>query len=113
MSYAKASKALGQCDRCGFTYKLSLLKYQIEDSKRNGLRVCPTCLDEDQPQLKLGQVNTSDPQSLYNPRVDTGKKSSTSYSAFDPIGGGVTAFGSSTMGLNIKGEIGKLTVSTE
>ena len=28
------------------------------------------------------------------------------------VGGGVTAFGSSTMGLDIKGEVGKLTVST-
>ena len=113
MAYARASKALGQCDRCGFTYKLNLLQYQIEDSKRNGLRVCPECLDEDQPQLKLGELNVVDPQNLYNPRIDTGEKDSTSYYSFNPIGGGVTVFGSSTMGLDMKGKIGKLTVSTE
>ena len=113
MAYAVGKKALGQCDRCGFSYKLNTLQYQIEDGKRNGLRVCYDCLDEDQPQLKIGEVNTNDPQNLYNARVDTGKTNSTSYAAFDPIGGGVTEFGSSTMGLDIKGEVGKLKVSTE
>ena len=113
MAYARASKALGQCDRCGFSYRLNTLQYEIEDGKRNGLRVCHECLDEDQPQLKLGQVNTSDPQNLYNARVDTGRAISTRYSSFDPIGGGVTVFGSSTMGLDMTGEIGKLKVSTE
>jgi|TARA_R110000824_G_scaffold104804_2_gene248507 hypothetical protein len=112
MAYARASKALGQCDRCGFSYKLNTLKYEIENGKRNGLRVCKECFDEDQPQLKLGQLNIVDPQNLYNPRVDTGEANSTRYYAFDPIGGGVTVFGSSTMGLNIKGEIGNLKVST-
>ena len=63
--------------------------------------------------VKIGEVNTNDPQNLYNARVDTGKTNSTSYAAFDPIGGGVTEFGSSTMGLDIKGEVGKLKVSTE
>ena len=113
MAYARGKKALGQCDRCGFTCKLSELQYEIFDSKRNGLRVCYECLDEDQPQLKLGELNIVDPQNLYNPRVDSGEVESTSYYAFDPIGGGVTEFGSSTMGLDIKGEVGELKVSTE
>ena len=56
---------------------------------------------------------TEDFQNLYNPRVDSGEVESTSYYAFDPIGGGVTEFGSSTMGLDIKGEVGELKVSTE
>ena len=110
--YAQGKKALGICDRCGFSFKLNNLKYEILDSKRTGFRVCNECFDEDQPQLKLGQINTSDKQSLYNPRVDTGEEESTTYFAFDPIGGGVSEFGSRTMGLDIKGEIGKVTVST-
>ena len=77
--YAQGKKALGLCDRCGFTYKLNTLKYEIVDSKRNGLRVCNECFDQDQPQLKLGNINTSDNQALFDPRVDTGKQSSTSY----------------------------------
>ena len=77
--YAQGKKALGLCDRCGFTYKLNTLKYEIVDSKRNGLRVCNECFDQDQPQLKLGNINTSDNQGLFDPRIDTGKQSSTSY----------------------------------
>ena len=110
MAYARGKKALGQCDRCGFTYKLNELQYEIFDSKRNGLRVCYECLDEDQPQLKLGELNIVDPQNLYNPRVDTGEKESTTYYAFNPVGGGVTEFGSSTMGLDITAELGKVKV---
>ena len=104
MSYARASKALGQCDRCGFTYKLSLLKYQIEDSKRNGLRVCSECFDVDHPQYKLGEVDTADNQALFNPRVDRGRKESTTYFGFDPVTG---------IGLILTSEVGKVTVSTE
>ena len=89
MGYAVGKKANGICDRCGFTYLLSNLKYEIEDQKRNGLRVCSECFDQDQPQLQLGKIRHT-----------------------ESIGGGVTAFGSSTMGLDIKGEVGKLTVST-
>ena len=44
MAYERGKKALGQCDRCGFTYKLSELQYELFDSKRNGLRVCYECL---------------------------------------------------------------------
>ena len=112
MAYARASKAIGDCDRCGFTYKLNELRYQIEDSKRNGLRVCSECFDEEQPQLKLGELNISDPQSLYDPRVDRGKSESTTYFSWNPIGGGLEVFGSSTMGLKMKGKVGKLKVST-
>tara|TARA_R100001015_G_C4622932_1_gene180550 strand:+ start:912 stop:1253 length:342 start_codon:yes stop_codon:yes gene_type:complete len=112
MAYARASKALGQCDRCGFSYKLNKLKYEIEDSKRNGMRVCEDCFDVDHPQLKLGEVNASDPQTLFNPRPDGGETESTTYFSFNPVGGGLAQFGSSTMGLNIKGEVGKVKVST-
>ena len=98
MSYAIGKKALGICDRCGFTYKLNELFYQIENSIRNGQRVCTECLDEDQPQLKLGELNTSDAQSLYNSRPDSGKAES--------------KMGSRTMGLTMHGKVGKLTVST-
>ena len=112
MAYARASKALGQCDRCGFTFKLNFLKYEIEDRKRNGMRVCNECFDEDHPQLKLGELNVSDPQSLFNARPDGGEVESTTYYSFNPVGGGVAQFGSSTMGLNIKGQIGTVKVST-
>mgnify|MGYP001294209521 CR=1 FL=1 len=110
--YAAGKKALGLCDRCGFSYKLKDLKYEIQDKVRNGLRVCNDCFDPDQPQYRVGELNTSDPQALFNPRTDSGEVESTSYGAFDPIGGGVDVFGSSTMGLKIEGKVGNITVST-
>jgi hypothetical protein len=112
MAYAAGKRALGLCDRCGFTYKLSELKYEIEDQVRNGLRVCSSCFDQDHPQLQLGKVKFTDPQALYNPRADSGEKSSTSYYAFNPVGGGVTEFGSSTVGLKMTGKVGKVKVVT-
>ena len=100
MAYARASKALGQCDRCGFSYRLNTLQYEIEDGKRNGLRVCSECFDVDQPQLKLGEVNTSDNQALFDARVDTGREASTSY------------FGSNTLSSQaLTGSIGIITTS--
>ena len=30
--YAAGKKALGDCDRCGFTYKLNNLQYEILDN---------------------------------------------------------------------------------
>jgi|DEB19_MinimDraft_3_1074340.scaffolds.fasta_scaffold00242_7 hypothetical protein len=68
--FAQGKKALGICDRCGFTYRLVELKEQIEDARLTGLLVCDECLDEDQPQLQLGKIPINDPQALQNPRPD-------------------------------------------
>ena len=112
MAYARGKKALGICDRCGFTYKLKELFFEIEDGSRNGLRVCNDCFDKDHPQLKLGEVKTNDPQALFRARPDTGKDQSARYYAWNPIGGGMSQFGSSTMNLKMTGELGKIEVST-
>lgn len=101
--YAKATKALGTCDRCGFTYKLSELKCEVQDEVLNGLRVCRECFDPDHPQYRIGQLNITDPQSLYDPRVDTGKKNSTNYFGFNPV---------NSTGIVLTGHIGKVTITT-
>ena len=85
MAYAAGKKALGICDRCGFTVKLKDLKYEVRDSSRTGFRVCTNCLDQDHPQLKIGDVDTSDNISLFNPRPDTGEQDSTTYFGFNPV----------------------------
>lgn len=69
--FARGSRALGICDRCGQTNKLSALRFQVVAQKPTGLRVCPGCLDVDHPQLMLGRVPVSDPQALKDPRPDT------------------------------------------
>tara|TARA_Y100001937_G_scaffold127988_1_gene201948 strand:- start:1120 stop:1935 length:816 start_codon:yes stop_codon:yes gene_type:complete len=85
MAYAVGKKALGICDRCGFTYKLSELKYEVQDQKRTGNRVCTYCLDPDHPQFRLGEVDTSDSIGLFNPRPDTNRKDFASYYGFNPV----------------------------
>lgn len=66
--FASEKKAIGECDRCGVTYPLKELKFQIIRMKKTNLRVCPECLDVDHPQYKIGTFKITDPQALKNPR---------------------------------------------
>jgi len=111
-SYASGKNAFGFCDRTGFRYPLKDLVPQIENGKPNGLLVGRDVVDQDQPQLQLGRVRTLDPQALRDPRPDTGQAESRRMYAFDPIGGGNTALGGRTVGLDMTAEIGEITVST-
>tara|TARA_R100001086_G_scaffold90512_2_gene44649 strand:+ start:3463 stop:3777 length:315 start_codon:yes stop_codon:yes gene_type:complete len=101
MAYAKSTKALGICDRCGFTYKLNELKYEVQNETRNGLRVCHNCFDPDQPQFKVGRLNTADPMALFDPRTDSGEKASTQYYGFNPV---------NSTGNILRGKIGKVKI---
>ena len=83
--YAQGKKALGICDRCGFTYLLKNLRYEVQNKSKNGLKVCNECFDPDQPQYDVNTISTIDPQSLYDPRVDTGEADSRRLFAFNPI----------------------------
>lgn len=71
-AFASGKYALGICDRCGFTYRLKELRAQVINRVTSGLLVCQDCLDEDHPQLRLGEVDATDAQALENPRPDTG-----------------------------------------
>tara|TARA_X000001382_G_C3143007_1_gene170234 strand:+ start:71 stop:352 length:282 start_codon:yes stop_codon:yes gene_type:complete len=70
MAYASGKRSKAICDRCGQKYKYSQLREEVENSRRNGLRVCSSCLDVDHPQLKLGKTKIVDNQALKNPRPD-------------------------------------------
>lgn len=109
-SYAKGKHAFGYCDRTGFRYPLRDLVRQIEDGRWNGLLVGRDVVDQDQPQLKLGDVNASDPQALRFPRPDDGLADSRRLYAWNPVGGGDTALGSRTVGLDMEGLVGRVTV---
>ena len=69
--FATGKKAIAECDRCGFRYKLKELKKLVIKTKNINLLVCPTCWEPDQPQLQLGMYPVYDPQALQNPRKDT------------------------------------------
>jgi hypothetical protein len=69
--YAAGKHAKGICDRCGLTFKLAELKPETVNKKITNLRVCRACLDEDHPQLRLGDLRVDDPQALENARPDS------------------------------------------
>ena len=99
-SWATGSRAFGFCDRCAQRYQLSELAFQIINKRNSGLKVCPECLDIDQEQLRLGEVDSSDPQSLRDPRPDTSQISSQTMFGWNPIGNSLT---------KISGKTGSLT----
>ena len=68
--YASGKNAIAECDRCGQSFKLSVLKTEIIKTKEYNLLVCPACWDPDHPQLQLGMYPVDDPQALRNPRPD-------------------------------------------
>jgi hypothetical protein len=109
-NYASGKHAFGFCDRTGFRYKLKDLVPQIEAGRPNGMLVGRDVVDKDNPQLQLGLINMSDPQALRNPRPDGGFFQSRELSAWNPVGGGNTAMGSRTVGLDCSGHVGRVTV---
>ena len=76
MSYASGKHSFGICDRTGLRYKIRNLVYEIENGRKNGLRVGKDIADKDHPQNKLGKVRIHDPQSLKDPRPEAAEGSS-------------------------------------
>ena len=103
MTFAVGKKSQAICDRCGFTVKLKDLKFEIRDQSRTGFRVCTNCLDEDHPQLRIGDVDTSENISLFNPRPDTGEQDSTTYFGFNPV---------TSTGIVLRAEAGTVKIQT-
>lgn len=68
--FASGKKAIAECDRCGFRFKLKDLKKLIIKTKQVAIKVCPECWEPDQPQLQLGMYPIDDPQALREPRPD-------------------------------------------
>tara|TARA_R110000764_G_scaffold52333_1_gene114147 strand:- start:3281 stop:3607 length:327 start_codon:yes stop_codon:yes gene_type:complete len=102
--FAGGKHAFGFCDRCGFRYDLAKLNYEVEDKRRNGLRVCSSCLNPDQPQLQLGRFRVYDPQTLRDPRPDLSQLESQSLFGFNPVG--------AEQSLEMTATIGSVTVTT-
>ena len=68
--FASGKRAISQCDRCGFRFKLKQLKSLVIKTKNVNIMVCPECWEQDHPQLQLGMYPVDDPQALRNPRPD-------------------------------------------
>jgi hypothetical protein len=68
--FTSGKKAIAECDRCGFRFKLKQLKKETVKTKERNLLVCSQCWSPDHPQLMLGMYPIEDPQALRNPRPD-------------------------------------------
>lgn len=68
--FAAGAKAIADCDRCGFRFKLKELKKETVKGKLHDILVCTACWSPDHPQLMLGTFPVQDPQALRDPRPD-------------------------------------------
>ena len=68
--FASGKNSIAECDRCGFRYKLTVLKKEVVKTKLYNILVCPECWSPDQPQLQLGMYPVDDPQGVRDPRPD-------------------------------------------
>ena len=68
--FSSGKNSISECDRCGFRFKLTLLKKEVVKTKTYNLLVCPECWNPDQPQLLLGMFPVDDPQGVRDPRPD-------------------------------------------
>lgn len=68
--FSSAKNSIAECDRCGFRFKLKVLKKLIIKTKQVTIKVCPMCWEPDQPQLQLGMYPVQDPQAVREPRPD-------------------------------------------
>lgn len=68
--FASGKKAIAECDRCGFRFRLKELRSLVIKTKQVNVLVCKECWEPDHPQLMLGMYPVSDPQALRNPRPD-------------------------------------------
>jgi hypothetical protein len=93
--FSSAKNSIAECDRCGFRFKLKVLKKLVIKTKQVTIKVCPTCWEPDQPQLQLGMYPVDDPQAVREPRPDnsyrqagyTGLQLTTNTDFGDPSGG--------------------------
>ena len=68
--FAVGKRAIAECDRCGFRYKLKQLKKLVVNEQEVDLKVCPTCWEPDHPQNLQGKYPVRDPQAIREPRPD-------------------------------------------
>lgn len=89
-TYTSGKHSISECDRCGFRYKLNVLKELVVRGKPTNVYVCPACYEGDHPQNLLGKYPVYDPQAVRNPRPDnslSGDGSRDIQWGWNPVGG--------------------------
>ncbi len=74
--YASGKHAYQHCDICGFRYKYGTLKEIYEKDTATGILACPPCWNPSHPQLRQGEQDIVDPQTLREARPDNGQDQS-------------------------------------
>jgi hypothetical protein len=85
--FASGKNSIAICDRCGFQFKLTVLRKEVIKTKTYNLLVCDECWDPDQPQLQLGMYPVDDPQAVRNPRRDSSYVTAGLNAGGEPSGG--------------------------
>lgn len=119
--YASGKKAIAVCDVCGFQYKLNKLRKLVVNGHVTNVMACPTCWNEDHPQLQLGKYPVVEAEAVRNARPDTSYTESGSngvgsrdiYWGWNPVGLnnplGLTGLTDTLIGV---GAVGTVTVTT-
>lgn len=66
--FASGKWALGECDRCGQTFKLNALKELVIAGIHSGWMVCEADWEPDNPRLQVPKQFRGDAEALRNPR---------------------------------------------
>lgn len=101
MAFAKGTKALGSCDRCGLVWKLNRLRYEVIDRKTTRLRVCPDCYDGTHPLDDRDRALKSEAIALRDPRRDQAEPQIHSLSGWNPVRGDIVAIEPAATGWNM------------
>ena len=79
--------ALGNCDVCGFQFKLNKLRDLFIRTKDSHVKACEECWNSDHPQNMQGMYPVNDPQAVRNPRPDTNLEEQRDYQwGWNPVG---------------------------
>jgi hypothetical protein len=70
IKYATGKYALGICDICGVSYRLTELRGTTVRGRSTHKLACPICWDLDHPQNFLPEVLHADAEALRNPRPE-------------------------------------------
>ncbi len=99
----RGKHAFGFCDKTGFRYPIKDLVEEYENGKPKGVLVGKDVVDPDHPQLRIGEVDANDPQTLDNPRPDQTEAESRSLWNWNPVG--------HPLALEMEAKVGTVTVS--
>ena len=106
--------ALGNCDVCGFQFKLNKLRDLFIRTKDSHVKACEECWNSDHPQNMQGMYPVDDPQAVRDPRPDKNLEEQRNYQyGFDPVGlNNPLQLEGLVDNLESNGQIGSVTITT-